>query len=123
MAKVQGGKEEEEMEWELEKGVVSGVGTEEESLDVSQRRNPGFEEVLDWRKAVVEEVQEESFGTGTHSAEDSKTTVGKEAKSGEFSRRDFRGGRGRRNVIRMASVPKFVRVVYTRIRQSFRWVP
>ena len=75
VAKVQGGKEEEEMDWELEKGVVSG---EEESLDVSE------DEVLDWRKAVVEEVQEESFGTGTHSAEDSKTTVGKEAKSGEF---------------------------------------
>ena len=75
MAKNREDKEEEEMERELEKEEVSG---EEESLDVSE------DEVVDWREAVVDKRKEESFGTGTHSAEDGKTTVVKEVKSVVF---------------------------------------
>ena len=67
-------KEEEEIERELEKGMVSG---EEESLEVSE------EEVVDWRDSEMGVAKEESFGTDTPSAQDGKTTS-TEATSGFF---------------------------------------
>ena len=54
------------------------VSEEEESLEVSE------DEMVDWRESAVDKVKEESFGTDTHSAEDGKTTVVKETKSGVF---------------------------------------
>ena len=67
--------EEEEMERELEEEMVSEEGG---SLDVSDG------EVVDWRDSAVDKGKLESIGTITHSAEDGKTTVVNEVKSGVF---------------------------------------